>query len=151
MKEKNEGLEAAIKEVQKISDIGMPENTSSYKDADGNVVAFQYLTNITYDKIWLPSTTELGTSDSATSWNTTDEQSSKTEYNASGQLVYAPYSWISTDETRVKELNGSPDYYYTRTHKPGYTYRFIRISPTGLVDYNETASSSSGYVFGFCI
>jgi hypothetical protein len=151
LKEKNNGLNEAIKEVEKISDIGMPEVVSNFKDENGQTVAFKQMVNITYDKIWLPSTTELGVSDNSFTWNTTDEQSTKIEYDSEGHLVYVPYTWISTDETRIKKLNDIPDYYYTRTHKPDYTWRFIRISPAGLVDYNVTATESSGYVFGFCI
>ena len=65
--------------------------------------------------------------------------------------IYKSYPWFSTNDTRIKELDNIPNFYYTRTHMPGYTYRFIRISPEGLLDYNVTASTSSGYVFGFCI
>lgn len=147
----NEGLESAIKMVKKISDIGMPVNLLDYKDAQGNLITFEYKTNITDDKIWLPSTTELGTSDSPTIWNTTDEQSSQTGFDSENNLIYFSYPWFSTDDTRIKKLNNEPDFYYTRTHKPNYTYRFNRISPSGKIDYEIMASESSGYVFGFCI
>ena len=137
--------------VKKISDIGMPVNLLDYKDAQGNLITFEYKTNITDDKIWLPSTTELGTSDSPTIWNTTDEQSSQTGFDSENNLIYFSYPWFSTDDTRIKKLNNEPDFYYTRTHKPNYTYRFNRISPSGKIDYEIMASESSGYVFGFCI
>lgn len=142
---KNSGLLAAIKEVEKISDIGMPVNTGDYKQGD-TVVTFIPMTYHTYDKIWLPSTTELGTSDSDSAYNTSDQQSSMIENG-----TYLAYPWVSTDETRIRELNGVPNKYYTRTHKPGYTYRFMQISAEGLPDYNDTASTNSGYIFGFCI
>lgn len=142
---KNSGLLAAIKEVEKISDIGMPVSAGDYKQ-DDTVVTFIPMTYHTYDKIWLPSTTELGTSDSDSAYNTTDQQSSMIENG-----TYLAYPWASTDETRIRELNGIPNKYYTRTHKPGYTYRFMQISAEGFPDYNDTASTNSGYIFGFCI
>lgn len=134
--EKNPGLVNSIKEVLKKGDRGMP----------GVWTEFESKILISNDKIWIPSTTELGTSESQ-DYNLSDQQSSK--YDEETQ-TYLPYDWFSTNETRIKTFNGIPSSYFTRTHDDNLTHRFLIITPTGEVTNLQT-NLLSGYVFGFCI
>ena len=139
--ENNEDLVRSIKEVKKIGDRGM---ATPWTDD------FVHKLLISNDKIWVPSTTELGTSEDATTYNLSDQQSSKYTEDEFGNKTYLPYEWFSNNETRIKELNGSAAKYFTRTHNEKLTHRFLIITETGEVS-NEIATSSLGYIFGFCI
>lgn len=138
-REENEGLTEAIKEVNKISDIGMPD----YPLPEG----FSYALNNTNDKIWVPSTTELGAYYEQSPLS--DEQSSQ-YYEYDGVKTYRSYEWFSNNQSRLKAFNNEYIGYFTRTQSQSLVYRFLIISNIGMAT-DETATTLLGYVFGFCI
>lgn len=139
--ENNPGLIESIKEVKKIGDRGMATPWSS---------DFVHRLLTSNDKIWIPSTTELSTSESSTTYNLSDQQSSQYLEDEFGNKTYLPYEWFSNNQTRIKEMNGTATKYFTRTHNEGLTHRFLIITETGETS-NEIADTPLGYVFGFCI
>ena len=137
-REENSGLIEAIKEVNKVSDIGAPSQ---------NIADFQYALNYTNDKIWLPSLTELATK--VDNLSVTEKQSSQ-YYEYDGIKVYRPYEWFSNNQSRLKTLNGEYAKYFTRTQAGGSIYRFFTINELGQVE-TKPATETYGYIFGFCI
>ena len=139
LEEKNPGLSEALQMVIKVSDIGRPTD---------NTLAGQ-LTNqkiTTNDWIWIPSVTELSTDADPGNPSIMDEQSSM----VSGDGTYLPYPWFSTDDTRIKNFEGKPSKYWTRTHSINLSQRYRLITETGT-NTDLSCRSSLGLVFGFCV
>ena len=147
LRENNPGLDIAIKPVTKISDMGRPVN-SDIPSFNG-IQVFSGMNQTSDDWIWIPSTTELNLNGHAfTTTEVMDSQSSV--INDAGE--YQPYSWFSTDNTRIKTLEGVPANYWTRTHVTAQQHRFIDIEENGSIgDGIRSGDVNTGFVFGFCI
>lgn len=128
-------LKEVIKQVDKISDIG-------YVDPKNGKEAL----NTTSDYIWVPSATELNF----------DSEDTKLKYlqgqSAQGSISYP---WFTNNGSRIKNFGSEPSYYWTRTHRNGYSHRMISINSNGEIsdsnDGNVYATVPLAVVFGFCI
>ena len=114
----------AIKTVNKISDTG----------CNGGTNVKRLIT--TYDKIWIPSLTELGV----------------VNYNGLINQSYTgrAYDWFSDDSSRVKTLDGKPQSYWTRTTLHNLSYRFSCIDTEGKA-LDELSSTQIGVLLGFSV
>lgn len=132
--------------ITKVSDIGRPTD---------NDLAAQ-LTNqktTTNDWIWIPSATELNIDADPETLSIMDEQSSMVNNDG----TYLPYSWFSTNDTRIKKFNGEPINYWTRTHRINLSQRYVIITKTGANSdlacrrIDDDYGVPIGFIFGFCV
>ena len=71
-----------------------------------------------------------------------------TTYSVAGEGTQ--YEWYKAGNTKVKKVNGSANTWWERSPYSGDTYTFCRVYSYGNANYNS-ASSSSGVSFGFCV
>ena len=93
-------------------------------------------TKISNDTIWIPSTYEMFTESGAASSVVEDSGVQYTKFNS--------------NNTRIKDYNGSAAYYWLRSAYASHSYYFYCVSDSGS-RYSNVAYNSSGAVFGFCI
>ena len=93
-------------------------------------------TKISNDTIWIPSTYEMFTESGAA--NSVVEDSG------------VQYTKFNSNNTRIKDYNGSAAYYWLRSASASYSSSFYCVNNSGSRS-NNSADYSNGAVFGFCI
>lgn len=132
-----ETLKNGIKEVEKISDNGVPlEGTKG-------------VLTTTTDKIWVPSASEFNL-DNQNNSNFTPGQSSQYEMVGSTRMG-KPYPWFSNDSSRIRRVDGEAVKYLTRTAYTQNTFRNVSIEPSGIYSNGCNTNEQNYFPFGFCI
>ena len=87
---------------------------------------------VTYDKLWIPNYKELG-------------------FTSNQETSGPVYSGVYTDNnSRIKKLNGTANYYWTRTASSSVTNIFRRVDTSGEAR-SSAAGDSNGVALGFCL
>ena len=89
-------------------------------------------TKTTYDKWFIPSNSQLYMT------ATTTEGANWDYYKEFSDL---PSAGTGADSNRIKTLNGSATYWWTRTPLGSYSFRECLVSPTGARDYTNATNS----------
>ena len=71
-----------------------------------------------------------------------------TTYSFAGEGTQ--YEYYAAGNTTIKKVNGSANSWWERSPRSDYTSSFCYVNYSGIADYNS-ASSSSGVSFGFCV